>query len=94
MNRLSTTILLLLSFLMLLFSIGGDRGLFALDKVQKEVKALKEKNTELAEEAAKLRGEIAKVETSRYTLEEKARTELGLAKPNEVIYLFPESKTK
>jgi len=91
-NRLTTLIFLLLSVLMMLFTVAGNHGLLHLQRMDQEVRSLQEKNEELSRESAEVARKIAEVKNDEHVLEQKGREELGLAKPNEIVYIFPEGK--
>ena len=61
-----------------------------LRKIDNEVHLLEEKNRQLGEGIADAQNQIYGIEQSATVLEKKAREELGLAKPNEIVYIFPE----
>ncbi len=72
------------------YSFVGERGFYRLVKMKQRrnnlnatVDSLQKKNTELA-------GEIDRLRSDPVTLEELARTKLGMVRPGEVVYIFPE----
>lgn len=73
----------------LFFTVFGERGLLRIYEMRQEKKRIDGKVTELRTENDKLRLEIAALHNDRYHLERIARKDLGLVKPNEVIYQFP-----
>ncbi len=73
----------------LFFTVFGERGLLRIYEMRQEKKRIDEKVSELKTENDKLRTEIAALHNDRYHLERIARKELGLVKPNEIIYQFP-----
>ena len=75
---------------MLMFTVAGDHGLLYLQRMDQEVQSLKEKNEELSRESSAISREIDDVRRDTSVLEQKGREELGLAKPNEIVYIFPE----
>ena len=77
---------------MMLFTVAGNHGLFYLQRMDQEVRSLKEKNEQLSAESAEIAREIDAVRRDANVLEQKGREELGLAKPNEIVYIFPEGK--
>jgi len=73
------------------FSIVGERGFYRLGKMMKRrgtlnahVETLQDKNTQLVYE-------IERLKSDPVTLEELARTELGMVRPGEIVYIFPEN---
>jgi cell division protein FtsB len=91
-NRLTSFILLLLSAVLFVLSLTGSHGLLQLRKIDNETRSLEEKNQELSEELTKVSNEIYGVKQSDFVLEKRGREKLGLAKPNEIVYIFPEGK--
>lgn len=73
----------------LFFTVFGERGLLRIYEMRQEKQRIDGKVTELKTENDKLRTEIAALHNDRYHLERIARKDLGLVKPNEVIYQFP-----
>ena len=73
----------------LFFTVFGERGLLRIYEMRQEKKRIDEKVSELRTENDKLRTEIAALHNDRYHLERIARKDLGLVKPNEIIYQFP-----
>lgn len=73
----------------LFFTVFGERGLLRIYEMRQEKQRIDDKVSELKTENDKLRTEIAALHNDRYHLERIARKDLGLVKPNEVIYQFP-----
>lgn len=73
----------------LFFTVFGERGLLRIYEMRQEKQRIDEKVSELKTENDKLRTEIAALHNDRYHLERIARKDLGLVKPNEIIYQFP-----
>ena len=76
--------------LFLVFSVLGERGFIRMnamvnerEELRSRVKALEESNTELAEEIGLLRDDPA-------TIENLARTELGMVRDGETVYILSE----
>ncbi len=88
--RKKRVFLLILIFLLILgiFTFFGEKGIFNLLRIQKEVARIKEKNAKLEEENQKLREEVKRLQTDRRYIEEIARKELGMVKEGEIIYQF------
>ncbi|MGZ3591610.1 MAG: FtsB family cell division protein [Thermodesulfobacteriota bacterium] len=79
---------LLLLLILGIFTFFGEKGIFNLLRIQKEVAGIKEKNVKLEEENQKLREEVKRLQTDRRYIEEIARKELGMVKEGEIIYQF------
>jgi cell division protein FtsL len=94
--RKKRVLLFILIFLLILgiFSFTGEKGIFNLLRIQKEVAQIKEKNAKLEEENQKLREEVKRLQTDRRYIEAIARKELGMVKEGEIIYQFDDKKTK
>ena len=92
MNRLASIVLVLLSVLLFLLSMAGNHGFLHLRELENEVSSLREKDHTLSREIAEVSNQIYGARSSEDVLEQKAREELGLAKPNEIVYIFPDAK--
>jgi len=94
--RKKRVLLFILIFLLIfgIFTFFGEKGIFNLLHIQKEVARIKEKNAKLEEENQKLREEVKRLQTDRRYIEEIARKELGMVKEGEIIYQFDDKKTK
>ncbi len=73
----------------LFFTVFGERGLLRINDLKRERSLIEEKSAELRAGNEKLRQEIALLHSDRRHLERIARNDLGLVKPNEIIYQFP-----
>lgn len=89
MSKLTPTVFVILSAIIIFFAITGEYGYLHLKNLEKEKIALEKKNRELNSEIVKLKSEIYSLENNDYSLEKVAREELGLAKENEIVYVFP-----
>lgn len=79
----------LVAFLVILFfTIFGERGLLHIHHLKQEQDELGKRLAEMQRENERLRREIAALHTDRQHLENLARREFGLVKPNEVVYRF------
>jgi len=73
----------------------GEKGIFNLFRLRKEVARIKGKNLQLEEENQKLKEEVKRLQSDKRYIEEIARKELGMVKEGEIIYRFdPSSKRK
>ncbi len=88
MNRVASVVILLLSVVLFLFSLAGNHGLLHLRNLEQEIHQLEGKTTEMKQETARIKNEIYGVQNSAEVLEQRSREELGMAKPNEIIYTF------
>jgi cell division protein FtsB len=71
-------------------SVFGDRGLLSLVEKRRQVESLRVEIETLRGENATLVGEIAALKQSPRAIERLAREELGLARPDETVFLIRE----
>jgi cell division protein FtsB len=71
-------------------SVFGDRGLLNLVERRRQVEALRLEIEALRAENTKLVGEITALRQSPRAIERLAREELGLARPDETVFLIRE----
>ena len=76
----------------LFFTVFGERGLLRINDLKRELHRINERSAELREANAKLGQEIALLHNDLRHLERRARKDLGLVRPNEIIYQFPAQK--
>ena len=70
--------------------VFGDRGVLNLVEKRKQVDALRLEIEALREDNARLAAEIADLRTSPRPVERLAREQLGLARPDETVFLIRE----
>jgi cell division protein FtsB/cell division protein DivIC len=89
-------LLLILIFLLVLGSLTffGEKGIFNLLRLRKEVVRIKEKNLRLEEENQRLKEEVMRLQSDKRYIEEIARKELGMVKEGEIIYQFDTSSKR
>jgi len=63
----------------------GDGGLLALLKLKQEISTQKSENVQLRERNLALEAEVRDLKEGLEMVEEKARLELGMVKPNEIL---------
>jgi cell division protein FtsB len=73
----------------LFFTVFGERGLLRIYEMKQEKQRIERSVAELRLDNQKLRLTIAALHSDRHQLERIARKELGLVRPNEIIYQFP-----
>ncbi|MCJ7783589.1 MAG: septum formation initiator family protein [Desulfobacterales bacterium] len=89
MRKRRILILILISLLILGgLTFFGEKGIFNLLRLRKEVVRIKEKNLRLEEENQKLKEEVKRLQSDKRYIEEIARKELGMVKEGEIIYRF------
>lgn len=89
-RRIVPVIFVVLSLLLMGFSVVGSHGVLQIVGLNSEITRLSERNAELERKSTELEAKISAIKFSRYALEDSARRELGLGRANEVIYLFPQ----
>jgi cell division protein FtsB len=72
-------------------SVFGDRGILNMMSERDKVEALRGELDELRAENARLSAEIADLRTSPRAIERLAREELGMARPDETVFLIREA---
>lgn len=83
-------LLLILCFFLILglVTFFGEKGIFHLFRLQKELVRIKETNVQLEQENAKLKEDVERLKHEKRTIEEIARRELGMVKEGEIVYQF------
>ena len=71
-------------------SVFGDRGILNLLARRRQVEALRAELEDMRAENARLSSEIAALRSSPRTIERLAREQLGLARPDETVFLIRE----
>ena len=96
MKKKRLLLVILISLLILgSLTFFGEKGIFNLLHLRKEVARIKERNLKLEEENQKLKEEVKRLQSDKRYIEEIARKELGMVKEGEIIYRFdPPSKGK
>ena len=93
MRKRRFLILIIISLLILgSLTFFGEKGIFNLLRLRKEVVRIKEKNLRLEEENQKLKEEVKRLQSDKRYIEEIARKELGMVKEGEIIYQFEDKK--
>lgn len=75
----------------LAFSLFGRNGLIHLYKADQERLQLEEKVADMERENERLRQEIQKLTNDPQYVEKVAREELGMVKPDELVFHLPDS---
>jgi len=73
----------------LLFTVFGERGVLHIYRLAQEKDEIQKKAAQIKAENEQLKREIEALKSDRRYLESIARKELGLVRPNEIIYQFP-----
>jgi cell division protein FtsB len=75
------------------YSFFGEEGYRRLLTLRHTLQVQREDNNALEDEVRSLKKEVHGLQTSERAIERAARDELGMARPNEVIFFF-EDKSK
>jgi cell division protein FtsL len=78
------TIVFLVSF------VFSEEGIAELRQAQKRVDTLQSEIRQLEQENARLEAEIENLQESSFAVERIAREDLGMSKPGEIVYRYPE----
>jgi cell division protein FtsB len=78
---------------LLVGGVFGDRGMLNLVQKRREVDALREQIETLRAENARIAAEVAELRSSPRAIERIAREQLGLARPDETVFLIREEET-
>jgi cell division protein FtsB len=94
LSRHATVIAVVVVLATLLGALAfGSRGLLHLWSLEEEEHRVRERITRLLEENDGLRTRLETIRHDQRALERLAREELGLVRPNEIIYRFPAKTT-
>ena len=92
MHKATSIFVLGLVVLIAFFAVFGSHGLLRLIKVNHELQTLEQQNNVLQSEITQLRNTIFALDKSDAALEKTAREDLGLSKPDEIVYIFSRSE--
>lgn len=92
MNKLAPFLIIGLSFLVAFLTLHGNYGLKELNKVNNELEFLEQENVRLQNEILQTKDNIDRLRRDRLFLEKKAREELSVARPNDLIYVLPRAE--
>lgn len=70
------------------YHVYGPEGLVRAERLEQELGRIQQGNRELVQENRELRRQIERLKHDPAAVEQVARDDLGLVRPNEVIYLF------
>ncbi|MDH5508820.1 MAG: septum formation initiator family protein [Nitrospinota bacterium] len=70
-----------------------DNGLYDVGRLREEIGAIQLQNLRLTQENVRMRHELDNLKFGDFIVESIAREDLGLVKPNEVVYEFIYAKT-
>jgi cell division protein FtsB len=85
-------LILILTLLTVPFLIFGDDGLQRVDRLEAELTQIRRENGKLEARCRELRRRLEAYRTRPGYLEDVARDELGLVRPDELVLVFPDGK--
>ena len=71
-----------------LFALFGDGSFSQLQTMQRSLDQQVQRNADLRDEVGALRREVVGLQSDSRAIEKAARNELGMARPNEKIFIF------
>lgn len=71
-------------------SVFGDRGLLSMLEKRRRVEALRAEIVSLRDDNARLAGDVVALRSDARAIERLAREQLGLARPDETVFLLRE----
>ena len=87
-QKITLLIVFIAMFNLLLVVIFGDNGLIELHRLQRSHKMLIKENALLTQENARMYGSIDRLQNDPDFIENIARRELGMIRPDELIFKF------
>lgn len=92
MKQFAPLIVVVLAILTALLTVLGDDSYSRLSRFKETIVLQKEKNDVLRSRVEDLRLQVNGLLSSDRTLEKAARNELGMARPDEMIFLFEDTR--
>jgi cell division protein FtsB len=92
MQRILSASLLCAAAAIVFFTFFGPHGVKHLQKLSAEAEVLERNNRDFRATIAGLKNQIFAVKKDPHSLEKTSRTEVGMAKEGEVIYVFSKPK--
>ena len=92
MKRYVSYVILTCALIIALLALFGDDSFSKLSAMRRGLEFQREKNAELDRDVKGLRREVMGLKSDDRTLEKAARNELGLARPNELVFIFEDQK--
>ncbi len=93
MKHYAAILLILSALSAALISLVGDDSYSKMRSLEKSVELQREKNLELTETVQDMRGVVRGLRSDPRAIEKAARNELGLARPDEQIFVFEKRST-
>ena len=94
MKQYAPFIVVVLAIIVAIFTIFGDESYTKLAQIISSITRQKEKNDVLRGHVDGLKSKVQGLQQNDRELEKAARSELGMARPNEQIFLFDSPKEK
>ena len=91
MKGLAPGIILFCALIAALFSLFGDDSYGRMQSLEKSLGAQLQKNEELHAHVSELKRDVYGLQHDDRILEKAARNELGMARPDEMIFIFDKS---
>ena len=88
MKGLAPGIILFCALVAALFSLFGDDSYGRMQSLEKSLAAQQQKNSELNAHVSTLKRDVYGLQHDNRVLEKAARNELGMARPDEMIFIF------
>lgn len=93
-RRLLRHLLLIVTAVIVIDAIAGEKGLLALMQARREYRALEQALAQARDENAALREQARRLREDPAAVEEEARRELGLIKPGETLFIIRDVEKK
>lgn len=87
-RRLLQYALTFIAGLLIINALAGDRGLIEIRRVEREYRQVEGQLANLRQENSRLRHEARRLREDPKAIEEAAREELGLMRPDEVLFII------
>ena len=88
MKKIPPVLVLFVALIVAFLCIYGDNSFEKLASLRKSLEVQREKNIDLGIEVNELKREVHDLHSSSREIEKAARNELGMARPNELIFFF------
>lgn len=92
MRLLTPVIILFLAAITVAFTLFGDGSYGDLAQLRETLAGQRRKNDTLHEQVAGLKRDVSTLQSDDRALEKAARNELGMARPDELVFFFTDSR--
>ncbi len=92
MRLLTPVIIFFLAAITVAFTLFGDGSYGDLARLRDTLAGQRRKNETLDEQVAGLKRDVTTLQTDDRALEKAARNELGMARPDELVFFFTDSR--